>query len=107
MFKTILVNFINPQHELCLLAKKIDWEAMEKEFAPLYGEVGRPSIPIRTIVYLLLVKQIYNLYYVTVTDRYTNSPYVRHFCGEINFQYDYSFDPVTLSTSASGSGKKE
>jgi IS5 family transposase len=43
------------------LAKKIYWDSLEKEFAPLYGEVGRPSIPVRTIVGLLLVKQIYNL----------------------------------------------
>ena len=91
MFKTILVDFINPQHELCLLAKKIDRESLEKEFAPLYGEVSRPSIPIRTIVGLLLVKQIYNLGDETVMDR--NSPYVQHFCYEIFSQYDYPFDP--------------
>jgi hypothetical protein len=24
MFKTVLTSFINPQHELCLLAKEID-----------------------------------------------------------------------------------
>ena len=33
MFKTVLASFINPQHELCLLAKKIDWDSLEKEFA--------------------------------------------------------------------------
>jgi hypothetical protein len=26
MFKTVLASFINPKHELCLLAKEIDWE---------------------------------------------------------------------------------
>ena len=41
MFKTVLTSFINPDHELCLLAKKIDWDSLEKEFAPLYGTVGR------------------------------------------------------------------
>jgi IS5 family transposase len=46
MFKTVLANFINPQHELCLLAKEIDWDYLEKEFTPLHGEAGRPSIPI-------------------------------------------------------------
>jgi hypothetical protein len=25
MFKIVLSSFINPQHELCLLAKEIDW----------------------------------------------------------------------------------
>jgi len=93
MFKTVLTTFINPQHELCLLAKEIDWECLEKEFAPLYAEVGRPSIPIRTIVGLLLLKQIYNLGDETVMDRYIDSPYCQHFCGEIYFRYEYPFDP--------------
>jgi len=61
MFKTVLTSFINPQHELCLVAKEIDWDCLEKEFAPLYGEVGRPFVPIRTIVGLLLLKQTYKL----------------------------------------------
>jgi transposase, IS5 family len=93
IFKTVLASFINPQHELCLLAKEIDWNYLEKEFAPLYGEVGRPSIPIRTIVGLLLLKQIYDLGDETVMDRYIDSPYCQHFCGEIYFQYKYPFDP--------------
>jgi len=93
MFKTVLASFINHQHELCLLAKEIDWDYLEKEFAPLYGEVGRPSIPIRTIVGLLLLKQIYNLGDETVMERYIDSPYCQHFCGEIYFQYKYPFDP--------------
>ena len=93
MFKTVLTSFINPQHELCLLAKEIDWADLEKEFTPLYREVGRPSIPIRTIVGLLLLKQIYNLGDETVMERYINSPCCQHFCGEIYFQYKFPFDP--------------
>ena len=93
MFKTVLASFINPQHELCLLAKEIDWKQLENEFAPLYGDVGRPSIPIRTIVGLLLLKQIYDLGDETVMERYIDSPYFQHFCGEIYFQYSYPFDP--------------
>jgi IS5 family transposase len=93
MFKTVLASFINPQHELCLLAKEIDCDYLEKEFAPLYGEGGRPSIRIRTIVGLPLLKQIYNLGDETVMERYIDSPYCQHFCGEIYFQYKYPFDP--------------
>jgi len=93
MFKTTLVSFIHPEHELCLLAKKIDWEFLEKEFAPLYGTVGRPSVPIRTIVGLLLLKQMYNLGDETVVERYLENPYWQHFCGEIYFQYNLPFDP--------------
>jgi transposase, IS5 family len=93
MFKTVLTSFINLNHELCLLAKKIDWDGLEKEFEPLYGTVGKPSVPIRTIVGLLLLKQMYNLGDETVLQRYLENPYWQHFCGEIYFQYRFPFDP--------------
>jgi transposase, IS5 family len=76
------------------LAREIDWVSMEKEFEPLYGSVGRPSIPIRTIVGLLLLRQIYNLGDETVMERNINSPYCQYFCGEVCFQYDNLFDPI-------------
>jgi IS5 family transposase len=93
MFKTVLTSFIHPDHKLCLLAKEIDWDSLEKEFAPLYGSVGRPSIPIRTIVGLLVLKQMYNLGDETVVERYLENPYWQHFCGEVYFQYKLPFDP--------------
>ena len=93
MFKTILTSFIHPDHKLCVLAKEIDWASLEKEFAPLYGSTGRPSIPIRTIVGLLLLKQMYNLGDETVVERYLENPYWQHFCGEVYFQYKLPFDP--------------
>jgi IS5 family transposase len=93
MFKTVLTSFIHPEHELCLLAKKIDWKSLEKEFEPLYGTTGRPSVPIRTIVGLLLLKQIYNLGDETVMQRWLENPYWQHFCGEVYFQYKLPFDP--------------
>ncbi len=92
IYRTVLASFINPEHKLCLLAKKINWENLEKEFAPLYAKVGRPAIPVRTIVGLLLLKQIYDLGDETVMDRYIDSPYFQHFCGEIYFLYDYPSD---------------
>ena len=93
MFKVPLVSFIHPEHELCLLAKKIDWDAFEKDFEPLFGTVGRPSVPIRKMVGLLLLKQMYNLGDETVVVRYLENPYWQHFCGEIYFQYNLPFDP--------------
>jgi transposase, IS5 family len=93
MFKTVLETLVNPSHELCLFGKQIDWDSMEIEFAPLYGTTGRPSVPIRTMVGLLLLKQIYNLGDVTVMERWVEIPYWQHFCGEIYFQYKAPFDP--------------
>ena len=65
---------------------------MEQEFAPLYGKVDRPLIPIQTIVGLLLLKQMYNLGDETVLERYLENPYWQHFCGEVYFQYTFPFD---------------
>lgn len=93
MFKTVLTSFINLNHELCHLARKIDWDKLEAEFSPLYGNTGRPSVPIRKIVGLLMLKQMYNLGDETVVVRYLENPYWQHFCGEIYFQYNLPFDP--------------
>ena len=90
MFKTVLTSFIHPEHELCLLAKKIDWKSLEDEFTPLYGKVGRPSIPILTIVGLLLPKQIYDLGYETVVGRYLEHPYWSRFIGTVKYIFSTS-----------------
>jgi len=93
MYKTVLISFINPEHELCQLAKKINWDQLEKDLEPMYSKVGRPSVPIRTMVGLLLLKQIYNLGDETVVARWLENPYWQHFTGEVYFQYRYPFDP--------------
>lgn len=93
MYKTALASFIHPDHKLCFLARKIDWENIEKEFTPLYGSTGRPSVPIRTIVGLLLLKQMYGIGDETVVEQYLKNPYWQYFCGEVYFQYKLPFDP--------------
>ena len=93
MFKTVLASFIHPEHELCLLAKKIDLESLEDEFAPLYEKVSRHYIPIRTIVGLLLLGRTYNLGIKVVAERNLENPYWQHFYGEVYFQYKLPFDP--------------
>ena len=47
IFRTHLEDLINLDHELVLLANKIDWQYFETEFAPYYSEHGAPSVPIR------------------------------------------------------------
>jgi len=93
MYKTVLLSFINHSHELCQLARKIGWDQLEKDLAPYYSEIGRPSVPIRTMVGMLLLKQIYNLGDETVIERWLENPYWQHFTGEVYFQYRQPFDP--------------
>jgi IS5 family transposase len=62
IFEVALESFIDMNHELVLLSKQIDWEEVESEFAEYYcADNGRPSVPIRTMVGMMLLKSIYNL----------------------------------------------
>lgn len=61
IFDAPLERFINLEHELCILSGRIDWDSVEKEFSVYFSEIGRPSVPIRRMIGLLLLKHIYNL----------------------------------------------
>ena len=93
MFQTPLEKIINLKHELCLLAEKIDWNNIEKEFSKYYKDIGRPSVPVRKIVGLILLKQIYNQSDESVIERWIENPYWQYFCGETYFQFEQPFDP--------------
>ena len=93
VFRTPLVNVINMNHELVLLAQKIDWDKVEKEFSVYYPGLGRPAVPIRKMVGSMLLKQMYNLGDETFVARWIENPYWQYFCGETYFQYDKPYDP--------------
>ncbi len=89
----MLVDFINNQHELCLLAEKIDWIYFEKEFEQFYSKLGRPSMPIRFMVGCLLLKRIYNLGDETLAGEWIMNPYMQYFCGMSHFEHQFPCDP--------------
>ena len=97
IFETPLVSFINPNHELVKLSQSIDWNSLEKEFEVYFSEVGRPSVPIRKMVGLMLLKSLYNLSDEMVVARWIENPYYQHFTGEYVFQYDQPMDPADFS----------
>ena len=73
--------------EVVLLSKQIDWEAVESEFAEYYcADNGRPSVSIRTMVGMMLLKSIYNLSDEGVVARWLENPYMQYFTGEKVFQ---------------------
>ncbi len=37
LFRQELVNLIDLRHELCVLASKIDWKSLERQFGGLYA----------------------------------------------------------------------
>ncbi len=97
MFKTPLKHFILENHKLVLLAKKIPWEQLEQELSVYYcAENGRPSIPIRTVTGILLLKRMFNESDESVLDRWVENPYWQYLCGEVYFQHELPFDRTEL-----------
>ncbi len=93
LFRPMLVEFIDPNHELVLLAEKIDWNYFEEEFAPLYSQKGTMSHPIRFMVGCLLLKNLYNLGDETLAQAWIMNPYMQYFCGRVFFEHDFPCDP--------------
>ncbi len=93
MFRPMLIDFIDLQHKLVLLADKMDWNYFERELSPFYSEVGRPSMPIRLMVGCLLLKRLYNLGDETLAETWIRDPYMQCFCGKTHFEHKFPCDP--------------
>jgi len=98
LFRAMLKDFINPKHELVLLAEKIDWQYFEKEFEPLYcSNNGSPSVPIRLMVACLMLKQLYNLGDEALPGYWVRDAYFQYFCGMTFFEHEFPFEPSDFS----------
>jgi len=93
LFRPLLSDFIDLNHELVLLSNKIDWKYFENEFSMLYSNTGQPAMPTRLMVGCLILKQLYNLGDETIAIEWMMNPYMQYFCGEAHFQHKFPFDP--------------
>lgn len=93
LFKTRLTELINMEHPLVKLAQEISWDKMESEFEKLFSEGGRPSIAIRKIAGMLLLKEMFKESDESVVERWIENAYWQYFTGETFFQTEQPFDP--------------
>jgi IS5 family transposase len=96
LFRTRLEDLINPDHELVLLSKTIDWQHLEDEFKGYYSEKGAPGIPIRTMVGCLLLKHLYNLGDERIPEYWVRDVYFQYFCGGVFFEHEFPFNPSSF-----------
>ena len=96
LFLANLEDLVDPRHRLSMLAKEIDWAGIEEGYAPLYSKVGCPAKPVRLMVGLLILKQVYHLADETVVEEWVSNPYFQYFCGEKEFQWEFPCDPSDL-----------
>ena len=91
-------SFIDMNHELVQLSKAIDWSEVESEFSGYYcSDNGRPGVPIRKMVGLMLLKNIYDLSDEEVVARWMENPYMQYFTGETVFQKRPPINPADFS----------
>ena len=98
LFKVLLRDIVYPQHELILLRDAIDWGRFEKALEPVYCQNnGRPSIPVRTMVGLMMLRTMYGLSDQEVLDGWVENPYWQSFCGGTFFEHEPPTDQSIMS----------
>jgi len=97
LFKTPLERFIDMQHPLVVLAGRIDWEALDAGIVGCLGTAGRPAVPTRFMLGMLILKATYDLSDEAVFQRWTCDPYFQFFTGEAYFQHRVPHERSGLS----------
>lgn len=81
-----LKDTLDQKHPLFILAEKINWQQFEEAFRPLYClDNGRPALPIRLMVGLLLIKHLRNISDESVVEQYSENVYYQYLCGQSEF----------------------
>ena len=105
LFKTRLTELINMGHPIVKLARELSWDKMLVEFRKLYSDQGRPSISIRKIAGMLMLKQMFKESDDSVVERWIENPYWQYFTGEDFFNLSSLLIPVSFFTSENTSIK--
>jgi IS5 family transposase len=87
---------LDPRQPLKRLADTLPWSEFEQAFGTYYSEEGRPAKPVRLMVGLLLLKQMFNQGDETVVASWVQNPYWQYFCGMTDFQWAVPCDPSDL-----------
>ena len=98
IFEVPIERFINRDHEFAIGAENIDWESLEEHFRPFYSPKGRPSIPPRKIIGMILLKERFSLSDEKVLKIWPENPYWQYFCGEVHFQTHKPFSSSELTS---------
>ena len=70
-----LAEQLDPRQPLKQLAERLPWSEFEGAFGEHYSEEGRPAKPVRLMVGLLLLKQLFNQGDETVVAVWVQNPY--------------------------------
>ena len=97
LFRSNLSQILNPNHELMILAKRIDWDFLAREVEPYFADTGRPAIHSRLMIGLHLLKHVYQLSDERICEVWVENPYYQYFCGETYFQHRFPIQRSSMS----------
>ena len=97
---------LDSRDPLVALADTMPWELFDAEFARYYSEIGRPGMPIRLMVGLLMLKQLKDLSDEELVLQVKHNPYYQYFCGFETFQTTVPCHPTDLVYFRKRIGKK-
>ena len=107
LFEQRLSELLNPAHEFYMLAEMIDWDYYEKEFGSFYSENNsREPKPIRLMVGLVMLQNMFNLSDKFVVRSWLENPYWQFFCGFDFLQWKFPIDPSSLTRFRQRLGEK-
>jgi IS5 family transposase len=98
IFEVPIERFINRDHEFAIGADHIDWESLDEHFRPFYSTRGRPGLPPRKIIGMILIKERFSLSDEKVMKIWPENPYWQYFCGEVHFQTAKPFATSELTS---------
>lgn len=97
LFRSHFDQLLNPNHELILLANKIDWPRFDAAFADCYSpDFGAPAKATRLMVGLLYLKHAFNESDESLVARWVENPYWQYFCGYTHMQHTCPIHPTAL-----------
>ena len=98
LFQAHFDQMLNPNHELILLADKIDWSGMEAAFVDTYcSDFGAPAKAIRLMVGLHYLKYAFDESDESVVSRWVENPYWQCFCGYTHMQHECPIHPTSMT----------
>jgi len=87
LFQVRLDVVCDPSNPLVKLAERIDWNALDEQFASLYADAGRPATATRMLIGLTLLQSLHGLSEDDVVNRWPENPYWQYLCGATFFQH--------------------
>ncbi|WP_395151203.1 transposase [uncultured Allofournierella sp.] len=73
------------------LAKAIDWQELERQYAHHFGRAGNQALPLRVAFGSLVIRQALELSDKQTVQMIRESPYLQYFIGMTSFEYQLPF----------------